>query len=191
MVGTREVLLYRSILPVETTQYRQHLQRLDAAERGARFFAVMSDDAIARHCKQIKWFATEIIGCFVDGTMRGAVEICRASPLTGGHAELAISVEKTFQSRGIGSELLGRALVIARNRLVTQASMLFLSDNTRVRSLARRHNADLTDSCGELTANFALSVPWPVSLLRECLQRLLCYQLGQQQLTPRLVPSTG
>jgi GNAT superfamily N-acetyltransferase len=188
MVGTREILLYRNVLPLETNQYCRHLQRLDGANRSARFFRAMSDDALARHCKRITWFSTEILACFVDGTMRGAVEICRAPRPPGGHAELALRVERSFQGRGIGSELTRRALVMARNRLVKRASMLFLNDNARVRSLARRHNAALIASCGELTAEFALPAPGPVSVLQECWQLLSCCHFGQLRL--RLSPST-
>lgn len=189
MVGTREILFYRNLLPVEAAQYCRHLQRLDAADRSARFFTAMTDSALARHCQQITWFTTEIVACFVDGTMRGAAEVCRDPYLRREHAELAISIERPFQGRGIGSELTQRALVMARNRLVRRATMLFLNDNARIRSIVRRYNAELNTDCGELTADFALPAPGPVSVLRECWQLLSCYRLGQLRLETS--PSTA
>jgi GNAT superfamily N-acetyltransferase len=189
MVVTREILVYRNLLPVETAPYCRHLERLDAVDRGARFFRAMTDSALVRHCQQITWFTTQIVACFVDGTMRGALEVCRDPDLRKGHAELAISVERPFQGRGIGTDLTQRAVVMARNRLVQRATMLFLSDNARVRSIARRYNAELSTSYGELTADLTLAAPSPVSVLRECWQTLSCYRLGQLRLG--LFPSTA
>ena len=182
MVRSREILFYRNLLPVENAQYYRHLQRLDGTDRSARFFMPMTDSALANHCQEINWLTTEIVVCFVDCAVRGAVEVCRSPRLPWSNAELAISVEKPFQGRGIGSELTQRALVIARNRLARRATMLFLNDNARVRSLVRRYGAELAASCGELTANFALPLPGPASVLRECWQLLSCYRLGQHRL---------
>ena len=181
MVSPREIVFYRNLMPVETAQYCRHLQRLDQTDRSARFFMTMTDSALANHCRQINWITTEIIACFVNGTMRGAIEVCRDPQFRWSHAELAISVEKPFQDRGIGSELTQRALVMARNRLVRRASMLFLNDNTRMRSIVRRYGAELSVSFGELTADFALPIPGPVSILRECWYLLSCFRLGQRR----------
>ena len=179
MVGTREIVFYRNVLPAETTEYCRHLQRLDAQDRSARFFLAISDAALAHHCDRISWSTTEIVACFVDGTLRGAIEICRGAYPRRNHAELATSVEKSFQGRGIGTELTQRALVAARNRFIRRASMVFLGDNVRVRSLVRRHRPILTAISSELTAEFLIPAPSPVSALRECWQLFSCCHFGR------------
>jgi GNAT superfamily N-acetyltransferase len=84
-------------------------------------------------------------------------------------AELAVSVEPGWQNRGIGTELLRRLIVAARNRLIGRLYMVCLMDNERVLRMARRFQGRLEVERGEAMAR--IEPPWPTwwTLLEETL----------------------
>ncbi len=74
-------------------------------------------------------------------------------------AELAVSVEPRWQNRGIGTALLRRLIVAARNRLIGRLYMVCLIDNHRVVRMARRFEGRLEFDRGEALAR--IEPPWP------------------------------
>jgi hypothetical protein len=57
-----------------------------------------------------------IYGFFVEGVLRGAAELRLLA--RAGEAEAALSIERAWQSRGVGTALLERVLLAARNRKI-------------------------------------------------------------------------
>ena len=89
--------------------------------------------------------STAIIhGFFVDGTLRGAAELRPIGAALSREAEAAFSIEKPWQSHGVGSALLERTLLAARNRGLKFLHMACLADNKRMQQLARKFDAELT-----------------------------------------------
>ena len=76
--------------------------------------------------------------------MRGAAELRPLGPGFARQAEAAISVEKPWQSHGVGSALLSRTLLTARNRGFRHAAHGCLAENRRMQQLARKFDAELT-----------------------------------------------
>ena len=98
----------------EIAKYRDHLLRLDPESRRNRFGGVVSDEFISNFVNITVGLDAVIHGFFVDGEMRGAGELrTLESP---DEAETAFSIEKDWQSHGVGSALLERTLLAARNR---------------------------------------------------------------------------
>jgi len=161
--------LYRKLLPQEFPLYQAHLQRLNAMDRGTRFHAAIGDEAIARHCGRLAKAPVWIVGWFVDGVLRGAAELHaeRQHWLEG--AELAVSVEQPWQGRGVGSELVRRALTIAKNRDLTRVGMICLRSNVRMRRIARKVHSALETEDGDLVAQMEVGGPTPQSLFEELL----------------------
>jgi len=148
----------------EAGLYREHLLRLDADSRNNRFGGAVSDDYIRDHVESC--FPCAVIhGFFVKGVLRGAAELQPSSSPQ--EAEAAISIEKPWQSHGVGSELLARTLLSARNRSITSLRMACLADNRRMQDLARKFHAELSFDFGGVVGQVETPQPTPLSLLRE------------------------
>ncbi|MBI1209384.1 MAG: GNAT family N-acetyltransferase [Azospirillum sp.] len=154
------MLVYRKLLPTEVGDYRDHLIRLDRDDRYARFSGTVSDAAIARHCQHLDWPAALLLGVFDGGVLRAAAELRAATALWPDQAEIALSVERPYQSQGVGAGLLGRGLTIARNRGIRSVKMVCHLDNRRVMKLARRFQGkvvlEVDDFGGDVGLDFVL-----------------------------------
>jgi GNAT superfamily N-acetyltransferase len=153
------VLVYRQLLPSEVDKIRDHFLRLAPDERVLRFFAPTCDAVISARCDKIDWRRAHFVGVFSDGTLRGVAELELDHPEGQGSGEIAISVERAWRSRGIGAELLRRAIVVARNHGATSISMVCLLDNEPMRRLAS-HFADRI-SIHDGTVEADMDVPPP------------------------------
>jgi GNAT superfamily N-acetyltransferase len=80
-------------------------------------------------------------GFFVDGALRGAAELRRIGTPLSREAEAAFSIEQAWQSHGVGTVLLERTLLSARNRGIKSLRMDCLADNRRMQQLARKFDA--------------------------------------------------
>ncbi|WP_448202553.1 GNAT family N-acetyltransferase [Azospirillum sp. sgz302134] len=162
--------VFRKLLPAELGQYRAHLLRLNAADRYARFTGTVTTDTINKHCDGLDWGRTILLGAFIQGELRAAVELCTDRLIWPDRAELAVSVEKGLQGKRVGTTLLRRALTVARNRSIRQVHMICLSDNVRMRALSRRFGGRMELEGGEFTVTFALPLPDQFSLAQEALE---------------------
>jgi hypothetical protein len=110
-----------------------------------------------------------IHGFFVDGALRGAAELRPIGAPLMREAEAAFSIEKPWQSHGVGSVLLERTLLAARNRGIKFLHMACLADNKRMQQLARKYEAELTFDFSSVVGEVATARPTPLSLMREML----------------------
>lgn len=151
----------------EVDQYLAHLLRLDDESRRNRFGGAVSDDVIRAYLDQADGLNTILHGFFVDGTLRGVAEIRLVGTPFPDSAEAAFSIEKPWQSHGIGSALLERTLLIARNRGIKHLQLVCLSDNRRMQQLARKFDAELSFDFGSVIGDVETPFPTPLSMFRE------------------------
>jgi GNAT superfamily N-acetyltransferase len=151
----------------ETDAYRDHLLRLDPESRQRRFSGAVSDDFIGRHAATIDEVGVVVHGFFVDGVLRGAAELRPLGTLFAHAAEAAFSVEQPWQSHGVGSVLLERTLLSARNRGITALHMNCMPENQRMQQLARKFAADLSFDFGCVVGEVDPPRSTPLSLMRE------------------------
>jgi GNAT superfamily N-acetyltransferase len=149
----------------EAELYGQHLLRLDAESRRNRFGGAVSDEFILRYAVSSALGDVIIYGFFVDGVLRGAAELRLLEHA--GDAEAALSVEKPWQSRGVGTALLERVLLAARNRQIERLHMLCLAENRRMQQLARKFGAELSFQSGSVVGEMKAPHPTPMSVMRE------------------------
>ena len=149
----------------EAEPYRQHLLRLDAESRRNRFGGAVSDEFIRRYAESSALSGALIYGFFVDGVLRGAAELRQLE--RAGDAEAALSVERSWQSHGVGTALLERMLLAARNRQIERLHMLYLAENRRMQQLARKFGAELSFQSGSATGEVEAPRPTPLSIMRE------------------------
>ncbi len=160
-------LSIRRLWPAEQSQIRGHLQRLGPQDRLMRFCHAAGDARVSSYCKNIDWLRAIVLGYFAESHLRGIAELIPTDHIWPRTAELALSVEEPFQNRGIGTALLQRALVMARNRLVDRVYMVFLIENRKMWHLARRFEARLANRDGQVEGE--ILAPWPndLSLIEE------------------------
>jgi len=151
----------------EADKYRDHLQRLDTASRHNRFGGGVSDDFVRSYVDLSISLEAVVHGFFLDGVMRGAAELRQLGTRFACQAEAAISVERPWQSHGVGSALLRRTLLAARNRGFRLLHMACLADNRRMQQLARKFDAELSFDFGSVIGEVESSRPNPLSLMQE------------------------
>jgi GNAT superfamily N-acetyltransferase len=159
--------LIRKLWDVETHAYRDHLLRLDAESRRNRFCGGIADDTIRSYAATALGSDVIIHGFFVDGVLRGAADLHIVRPLDRREAEAAFSIEKAWQSHGVGSALLERTLLAARNRGIKHLQVCCLMENQRMQHLARKFESEITFDFGTVIGTMENSQPTPLSLMQE------------------------
>ena len=104
-------------------------------------------------------------GFFADGVLRGAAELRPLGRAFAREAEAAFSIEADWQSHGVGSALLDRTLLAARNRGIKTLHMACLANNRRMQELARKFAAELSFDFGDVVGEVAAARPTPLSVL--------------------------
>lgn len=151
----------------ETDAYRDHLLRLDRESRNRRFSGAVSDEFIARHAASANELGVVVHGFLVEGVLRGAAELRPFGAMFAREGEAAFSIEQPWQSHGVGTVLLERTLLSARNRGITSLQMHCLADNQRMQQLARKFEADLKFDFGGVVGEVDPPRSTPLSLMRE------------------------
>lgn len=159
--------IIRKLWAGETDQYRAHLLRLDVESRNNRFGGGVSDDFIVNYVTLTSGLDAVLHGFFVGGTLRGVGELRTLE--SADEAEAAFSIEKNWQSHGVGSALLERTLLTARNRGIKHLHMSCLANNKRMQQLARKFDAELSFDFGSVVGAVEAPYPTPMSVLREAM----------------------
>ena len=107
----------------EAGLYCEHLLRLDAGSRYARFSGTVSDTAIKNYVDRIDWVCSEVIAFVIDREVRGAAELRYSRCERRSGVELAFSVEQAFQNNGTGSLLLNKSLMLLHYRDIPFAKL--------------------------------------------------------------------
>jgi len=149
----------RRLWPAEAHQLRDHLLRLDMDDRIKRFGCATSDEWAVRYCARFDWFRSVVLGFWVDGELRGVGELKPFGSEWPPVAEIAVTVEKAFTNRGVGSELLRRLITVARNRGIARLYMLCLPGNRQIQRIVRKFDAVLNFHDDRVEGEIEL--PWP------------------------------
>lgn len=159
--------IIRKLWPGEVQVFRDHLLRLDAETRRSRFGSAVSDDFIAHYSDRVFRSGAIVHGCFVEGVLRAAAELYPFSEVLATEGEAAFSVEAAYQNLGLGTVLMGRTVLTARNRGIRTLHMNCLARNRRMQQIARKFDADLTVHSDEVVAQLKAPFPTLVSMARE------------------------
>jgi GNAT superfamily N-acetyltransferase len=159
--------LIRKLWVGDAEIYRDHLLRLDRESRRNRFGGAVSEEFIRKYADLSGSLDAVIHGFFVDGVLRGAAELRPLGSAFTDEAEAAFSIERPWQSHGVGTALLSRTLLAARNRRYKLLHMACLAENRRMQQLARKFDADLTFDFGSVVGEVEAPHPTPMSVMRE------------------------
>lgn len=141
----------------------------------------LSDEAVRSYVEGIDWAHATILVALIGGEVRAAVEL-RRDPARADRAELAITIEAGWQGQGIGSTMVRRATVLARNRGIRRMMLFCLSDNHRMLRIAGRLDSRITFDGGEVMCDVKLEPADTFSLTLEAMDR------GSTALTMMLDP---
>jgi GNAT superfamily N-acetyltransferase len=127
----------------------------------------VADEIIGRHAATISTSGVVVHGFFVDGVLRGAAELRHIGSPFAPVAVAAFSIERPWQSHGVGTVLLERTLLTARNRGIKALHMQCLAENKRMQQLARKFEAELKFDFGSVVGEVDPPRSTPLSLIRE------------------------
>jgi RimJ/RimL family protein N-acetyltransferase len=154
-------------LPVtEFFRYRAHLLSLDEESRYMRFGFYIKNDVINQLCD--KWAldpANHKIFAIEDSNME-IIAVGHIS-LEGETPELAFSVFKEHQGKGMGSALMKRCIEYCQNKGIKDGYMVCLPANDKIKKLARKHGVLLHTEDGECEGDITIPGPTPVSVWHE------------------------
>lgn len=139
----------RQLRPSEEPLFRDHLLRLDKESRRDRFNGAINDQFLISYAEKCFHDGTSVIGVVENGTVIGAAELHERPDETEPTAEIAFSVEKAWQHRGLGSLLFQRLISGARGLGYERLRVTTHPQNAAMKSLARNFGAALTFDAGE------------------------------------------
>ncbi len=146
----------RQLRPSDLPRFREHLLRLDAASRRDRFNGAASDAFVAAYADRSFAEGTTVIGYVEGDEVLGAAELHERPEEVEPTAEIAFSVERHLQHRGLGGRLFARLIQQARGFGYTRLFVTTHADNRAMKALARRFNAALTFIEGETVGHIRL-----------------------------------
>lgn len=155
-------MVFRRVWPSEDHRVHAHLLRLEPDDRRLRFVGSSSDGAIGEYVARIDWARSVFVGCEIDGTLRALGELRFVRREWTPTAEVAITVERPYQGRGIGTRLFRRLATLAANRGARRVFVLCMAQNQRMRNIVVHYDADLTHYDSEVEGQVRL--PWPSHL---------------------------
>ncbi|OJU51643.1 MAG: GNAT family N-acetyltransferase [Mesorhizobium sp. 61-13] len=155
----------RQLRPSDLPRFRDHLLRLDPESRRDRFNGVTDDTFVEHYANRSFASGTTVIGYVENGDVLGAAELHERAEEAEPTAEIAFSVERHLQGRGIGANLFERLIMQARGLGYTQLRVTTHPQNAAMRALARRYNATLVFEDGETVGAIHLDPLMPLDLI--------------------------
>jgi len=139
-------------------EYAKHLKNLSDEDRYTRFGYAASAQAIDQMILNIVYNQEDhhIFTYYTNGQIAGFGHLAREDS----DWELAVSVEKEFQGRGIANELMSYMISWGKTHGVEIVYMHCITENQKIQHLARKHGLKTWDRSGhELTARVQLPEP--------------------------------
>ena len=133
----------------ELSQFKAHLLRLDAESRRDRFNGPTNDGFVSSYAERSFGTGTIVIGYVENGQVLGAAELHERPQDAEPTGEIAFSVERHLQHRGLGSLLFARLIESARAFGYERLLVTTHPQNEAMKRLARRFNASLRFEDGE------------------------------------------
>jgi GNAT superfamily N-acetyltransferase len=151
----------------ESAALRDHLLRLDPESRRSRFGSPVNNFFIEHYASRALSADSIVHGLFVDGTLRAVAELRVYGKPFPFDAEAAFSVERPWQGRGIGTLLLERTILAAKNRHIRTIYLNCLAENRRMQAVAKKHEAHLHIRADEVIGEVVNTGADPISIVRE------------------------
>lgn len=149
----------RVLRPADLPIFRDHLLRLDPESRFDRFNGVTNDRFVRAYAEKCFSGKTVVYGYVEDGVVHAAAELHHLEREDKAAGEIAFSVERHLQGKGLGSRLFEHLIALARRLGYRQLRVTTHSDNAAMKALARKFNARLTFASSETVGVIHLDQP--------------------------------
>lgn len=139
-------------------EYAEHLKNLSDEDRYTRFGYAASAQAIDQMILSIVYNQQDhhIFTYYTDSKIVGFGHLAREES----DWELAVSVDRAYQGRGIADELMNHMISWGKTHGVEIVYMHCITENQKIQHLARKHGLKTWDRSGhELTARVQLPEP--------------------------------
>ncbi|BCH24466.1 GNAT family N-acetyltransferase [Mesorhizobium sp. L-8-3] len=141
--------IIRQLRPSDLQRFQDHLLRLDTVSRRDRFNGFTDDSFVTGYAARSFHDGTTVIGYVEDDKVLGAAELHERPGLEPPTGEIAFSVERELQRRGIGGRLFARLIAHAHALGYTKLLVTTHPQNEAMKALARRFDAKLSFDAGE------------------------------------------
>jgi GNAT superfamily N-acetyltransferase len=139
--------------PAHESQFLDLLLGLDNESRAARFGHALGEASLIAYGKGALSTAAFIAGVFVDGTLRGVVDVFDGN----GVYKIAFAVHQDWRRRGFGLALLTAAREWAQQSGVTTLRLVMSRSNWPTRNLAQKMGARFDLSLDEIRADIPVA----------------------------------
>ncbi len=152
----------------------QHLRQLPSRDLRLRFGYAITDDALCLYVRKLHFSRDAVFGIFDE-----AAELLALGHLgfdksaSSATAEFGVSVLPYARRQGLGSRLLQRSAVHARNRGATHLLMTYMPENDALKHLAQKTGMHLTPDIDEPRATLRLDPATAASLMDETFSEML------------------
>jgi len=147
----------RQLRPSDMDRFAQHLLRLDAQSRRDRFNAPINDHFLNAYARRCFAEGATVIGYVEDQHVLAAAEVHERPELAEATGEIAFSVERPLQHRGLGSRLFERLIAHAHALGYARLQVTTHSHNQAMKALARKFEARLSFDTGEANGMIELA----------------------------------
>jgi RimJ/RimL family protein N-acetyltransferase len=155
--------MIRQLRPSDLPLFREHLLRLDAESRRDRFNGFTDDTFVSTYADRCFADGTTVIGYVEDGAVLGAAELHEQPEEDIPTGEIAFSVERALQHRGIGRMLFKRLILNALGLGYYRLLVTTHPENEAMKALARKFGAELTfeaeEAVGVIKLDAAMAAP--------------------------------
>ena len=141
--------IIRQLRPSEINHFRDHLLRLDRESRHDRFNGFTDESFLEGYATRSFHDGTTVIGYVEGDRVLGAAELHERADSEQPTGEIAFSVEREIQHRGIGTKLFERLLLHARGLGYTSLRVTTHPQNQAMRRLAAKYATSLRFEAGE------------------------------------------
>jgi len=161
--------VFRDLYAMDWVHYAAHLKRLSPEDRASRFHVAVSDARITQHARAAMTGSARVLGWFERGQLRAAAE--KHLSADGLRVEAAFEVEADFRNRGVGTELVARTLLWARNRGARRVIIQTGRRNLPMLRAAQKNGAVFEFDLAEADGVIEAARPSVASHLREAMQQ--------------------
>lgn len=153
----------RQLRPSDLERFKAHLLRLDSDSRHDRFNGSISDAFLVSYAERCFRQGATVVGYVEGDRVLGAAELHERAEFVRPTGEIAFSVERELQHRGIGARLFRRLIGHAHALGYRELKVMTHPQNRAMKRLAQKFQAKLSFADGETVGTIELK-PQPEEL---------------------------
>ena len=165
-------MIIRTLTVFERDAVRNFYLALSTDDRRKRFCCTLSDESISKYVDALNFTRHTILGAFNEhAQLIGLAELALGAE----ESEMAFSVRPDMRCQRIGTKLMERLLLRARMCGIRKVIVMFLSDNTPMRRMAKRAGMLVETDGGEAYASRELLAPSAEELYRWFIEEAIAH----------------